>query len=90
MQRQIEKASACRAELEIWYTIAKQAEWRSLTDVRVNYRSADLVGRLLIFNLLHNKYRLIVRGNFRGQALFVKAVLTHDEYNRKEWMRSNK
>ena len=54
-----------------------------------NYRSADLVGRLLIFNLLHNRYRLIVRENFRGQALFVKAVLTHAEYDRKEWMRWN-
>ena len=67
----------------------QQAKWRSLADVRVHYRSADLVGRLLIFNLLHNRYRLIVRENFRGQALFVKAVLTHAEYDRKEWMRWN-
>ena len=74
----MENALACRAELEIWHTIAKQAKW-----------SADLVGRLLIFNLLHNRYRLIVRENFRGQALFVKAVLTHAEYDRKEWMRWN-
>ncbi len=90
LNQHISKAVACRKELEIWYRIAKQASWQSLVDVRVDYRTADLVGRLLIFNLLHNKYRLIVRENFQGQSLFVKAVLTHDEYDRKEWMRWNK
>jgi hypothetical protein len=64
--------------------------FQSLTDARFDYSSADLVGRLLIFNLPHDKYRLIVRENFQGQSLFVKAVPTHDEYDRMEWMRWNK
>jgi mRNA-degrading endonuclease HigB of HigAB toxin-antitoxin module len=32
-------------------------------------------------------YRLIVRVNYPGQTLFVKAVQTHREYDRKEWMK---
>ena len=64
-------------QLEIWYCIAKQADWRSLADVGMDYRSADIVGRVLIFNIMHNRFWLIVRENCYRKMLFVKALLTH-------------
>ena len=35
------------------------AEWRSLIDGRHQYPSADLVGQVLIFNVLGNHFRML-------------------------------
>ncbi len=56
-----------------------------LSDVRLNFRDADQVGRVLIFNIRRNLYRLIVRVDYRSKVVMVKDLLTHKEYDRKAW-----
>ena len=79
------KSADVVAEALAWYKIARSAQWESLEDVRVQFPSADQVGRALIFNIRHNRYRLIVFAVYPKQKLYVKALLTHKEYDRKEW-----
>ena len=38
-----------------------------------------------MFNIRHNKYRLIVKVDYRANLLMVKAFLTHKQYERGEW-----
>jgi mRNA interferase HigB len=45
--------------LDSWYRIARQAEWRSIADVRATYPHADAVGRCTVFNIHGNPFRLI-------------------------------
>jgi mRNA interferase HigB len=73
--------------LALWYTLARKAEWRSLSDVRETFPTADQVGDVLVFNVMGGNYRLIVRAAYTKQALYTKAVLNHREYDRKEWMK---
>ena len=73
--------------LALWYKIVKRAQWRSLNEVRKDYPSADQVGNVLIFNVPGGNYRLIVRVTYTGQRIYVKALMTHGEYDRKEWMK---
>ena len=68
-----------------WYRVARVAEWRNIQDVREQYPSADQVGRVLVFDMLHNRYRLIATVAFDRQRLYVQALLTHKEYDREEW-----
>jgi mRNA interferase HigB len=68
-----------------WYKIASAASWHSVRDVRKVYPSADLVGRYTVFNIKGNAYRMIVKIEYRWQMIFVKHLLTHAEYDRKEW-----
>ena len=68
-----------------WYKAARKAAWRNLLDVRRQFSSTDQIGKVLVFNIRHNRYRLIVTVDFRTTRLFVKALLTHKEYNRGEW-----
>lgn len=68
-----------------WYKKARKADWKSLEDVRRDFPNADQVGDVLIFNIRGNRYRLIII--FGVSRLYVKALLTHKEYDRKEWMR---
>ena len=83
----LEKRPGAADEAIAWYGVARASDWASLSDVRRDCPDADLVGHVLIFNLRHNRYRLIVRVSFRMKTLFVKALLTHKEYDRQEWKR---
>lgn len=72
-------------ELSEWHRSAHAAVWRNLMDVRRDFPGADQVGAVVIFNVRHNRFRLITRVEFSKGLMFVKALLTHKEYDREEW-----
>jgi mRNA interferase HigB len=78
----------CASWLSRWWQIAKKSNWRSLDDVRQSFVSADQVGNRLVFDA-NNGCRLIVGVSYAsgdgGGALFVKAFLTHTEYEQNKW-----
>src|SRR5712664_3895900 len=43
-----------------FYRVVRRAEWRGLMDVRKQYPSADLVGQVLVVNVLGNHFRPIL------------------------------
>ena len=54
-------------QLKAWYQEAKEAEWRSPQDILNRYKNADLIGaECVIFNICHNRYRLIVKVWYGG------------------------
>jgi len=73
------------APLDVWFRIAKRATWRTLGEVRKTFASADLVGKWTIFNIKGNRYRLITEINYRFQRIYVRHVLTHNEYDQEKW-----
>jgi mRNA interferase HigB len=73
--------------LALWYKIAKKANWHGLHEVRREHPSADQVGDVLIFDVLGGNFRLITRVSYQAQRIYVKALLNHGEYDRKEWMK---
>jgi len=68
-----------------WYRITRRATWRSLTDVRVDFAHADVVGRRTVFNIHGNDYRLICRVNYRTGKVFVLYILSHADYDKGVW-----
>ena len=75
----------CPQRLDVWYRIARKAEWSSLGDVRQTFPSADAVGKYTVFNIKGNSYRLIVEINYRSRRIFVRHVLTHAAYDKGGW-----
>jgi len=71
--------------LDVWYRIAKKAEWKNLMDVRRTFPTADAVEKFTVFNIKGNAYRLVVEINFRSGRIFLRDVLTHAEYSRGGW-----
>jgi mRNA interferase HigB len=47
--------------------------------------SVDKVGERFVFNIGGNKYRLIASIAFTPQLFWIKAVLTHADYDKGEW-----
>ena len=87
-RRNVMKASkkfGVSEEIGKWYQVASKAEWVSIADVKNSFPSADKVGNLLIFNIGHNRYRLVVRVDFAKRVMFFKGLMTHKEYDRGEW-----
>ena len=75
------------AALDVWYRIAKKAEWKNLAEVRRVFPAADAVEGFTVFNIRGNAYRLITEINYRTGRVFVRQVLTHAEYSKGGWKR---
>ena len=73
------------AALDNWYRITRKASWRHLADARKDFGHADVVGRLAVFNLKGNDYRLVARINYVTQKVFVRGVWTHAEHSKGDW-----
>lgn len=78
--------SASRKSLERFLKIARGSEWRHLMDIRQSLQATDYTssGRF-VFDIGGNKYRLIATINFEKQALLIESIMTHEEYNRKDF-----
>jgi mRNA interferase HigB len=69
--------------LRAWYDEAVNANWKSLNDVKKDFPNASIVGNgRVVFNIKGNKYRLIVKFEFKMNAIFVRFIGTHKTYNR--------
>lgn len=84
-----EKYTDSEDSLRLWYTRAKNAEWQSLQEIKQTYPSADLVGQLTVFNIKGNAYRLIVRIEYERNEIYIRHILTHEEYSKNHWKKNN-
>lgn len=71
--------------LDAWYKIVRITEFHGLNDIRAVFPAADDVQGLCVFNIGGNKFRLVVKMEYRWQKAFIKAVMTHEEYDRGAW-----
>jgi mRNA interferase HigB len=82
-----ERHAGLGGPLDVWYRIAKRAEWANLIDVKRVFPTADAAGACTVFNIKGNAYRLITEINYRTGRVFLRYVLTHAEYTKGEWQR---
>lgn len=86
MIRQFEQRHPeARSALDHWYRIMKSAEVRTFVELREIFSSADLVDKYVVFNIGGNKYRLITHIHFNTNMLYIRHVLTHDDYQKGRW-----
>jgi len=80
-----EKHPDTKASLQHWYNLMKRGQFRSFVELCANFPHADQVGKLTVFNIGGNKARLIAAIHYNRQKGYIRAVLTHDEYNKGRW-----
>jgi len=71
--------------LRAWHRVAEHSTWECFADVRNAYAHADQVGRCTVFNIGGNKFRLVVVIHFNRGKVYVRHVMTHEEYNEGKW-----
>lgn len=68
--------------LRAWTEEARQASWKTPQDIKKRYASASFLGHnRVVFNLKGNEYRLVVAVAYRFEAIYVKFIGTHAQYD---------
>ena len=66
-----------------WFEDTSKAEWRTPQDIKNRHPSASFVGHnRVVFNIKGNDFRLIVSVVYRLQAIYIKFIGTHAEYDK--------
>jgi mRNA interferase HigB len=73
--------------LQAWYRTMESEVFTDFNDLKATFASADYVDGLTVFNIGGNKYRLISAIHYNRHKIFIRAVLTHTEYNHGTWKR---
>ena len=75
----------CLTALDQWYRLTKRADWRNSAEVKAWFPAVDKVRDKCVFDAGGNKLRLIATLHFNPGRVFIRAVLTHREYDKGDW-----
>src|SRR5260370_38154663 len=73
--------------LQAWHRTMESVNFADFNDLRATFASADYVDGLTVFNVGGNKYRLIASIHYNRRKVYIRAILTHAEYDRGNWKR---
>ncbi|NWF36947.1 type II toxin-antitoxin system HigB family toxin [Mariprofundus sp. KV] len=77
------KHADAKKALDAWFQEAKESSWKTTQDIKKRYRSADfLAGNRVIFNIMGNRYRLVVKVRYQNGIIAIEWVGTHAEYDK--------
>lgn len=71
--------------LRDWISVVRNADWDNFADVRRTFNHCDVYCTCTIFDVGGNKYRVIAKVAYRIKVVFIRFVLTHQEYDENEW-----
>lgn len=74
-----------KSSLAHWYQLIRRANFANFAELRTVFPAADQVGKLTVFNVGGNKVRLIAAIHYNRRKVYVRAVLTHTEYDEQRW-----
>jgi len=83
-------------EIKAWVGIVEAVRWHNFAEVRSTFKDADNVSGYVIFDIRHNRYRLVTvihyaktkKGKRTEGHVYIRSFLTHKEYdNRSNWDR---
>lgn len=77
-------------DIKAWITTVKSARWANFVEVRTDLPKADDVDGVVVFNIRHNRYRMLttvkydrtVDGRHINGSVYIKAFMTHAQYDR--------
>jgi mRNA interferase HigB len=70
------------APLKGWRRVIEKNRFPNWSELKASFNTVDRVGDLVVFDIGGNKYRLIAYIRFEKQIVYIKAVLTHQEYDK--------
>lgn len=68
--------------LNDWFDKTAQASWKNFPEVKSTFNTADSIGEdRYVFDIGGNNFRLIAMIHFAIRTLYIRAILTHKEYD---------
>jgi mRNA interferase HigB len=81
----VEQYPDTKAALQHWHDLMRHGQFGSFAAVRATFPTADQIGKLTVFNIAGNRVRLIAAIHYNRQKVYIRAVLTHAEYDQNRW-----
>ncbi|MGC1461014.1 MAG: type II toxin-antitoxin system HigB family toxin [Terracidiphilus sp.] len=90
LQRASQDHREAAREIGAWVVVVKSARWRNFEELRTTFPDADNVDGFVVFNIRHNRYRLIVSVHYAKRIggrltlghVYIGSFMTHKEYDR--------
>jgi mRNA interferase HigB len=68
--------------LNDWFEKTSGASWKNFTEIRSTFNTVDAIGEdRYVFDIAGNNFRLIAMIHFNIRTLYIRAILTHKEYD---------
>jgi mRNA interferase HigB len=82
--------SRVASALRHWRAATRNANWKSFSDVKGTFRSADQVTlpngpRIVVFDICGGAFRLITAVHYNKSIVYIRRFLTHAEYSKEDW-----
>ena len=72
-----------KPSLETWYAIIEKMAFNTPGEISRFFKDADsLKNNRMIFDICHNKYRLVVKFEYQFQSAYIRFIGTHKEYDK--------
>ena len=80
-----EKHPDTKSALARWYAVVRKSRFSNFIQLRAVFPQADQIGKFTVFNIGGNKVRLIAAVHYNRNKIYIRHVLTHQEYNTGKW-----
>ncbi len=74
-----------KSSLARWCKLMKSGRFQSFAELREVFPNADQVANLTVFNIGGNKVRLVAAIHYNRQKVYIRAILTHTDYDAGKW-----
>lgn len=71
--------------LQAWAGLIASGSFSNFAELKHTFGSVDKAGELYVFDIGGNKYRVVCAVHFNRHMVFVRAVMTHAEYDAGKW-----
>ncbi|SKB78293.1 type II toxin-antitoxin system HigB family toxin [Luteibacter sp. 22Crub2.1] len=71
--------------LQVWRKLLESRSYFGFSDMKSTFGAVDVVGDKHVFNIRGNRYRIVCGISYSTQICFIKALLTHSEYDEGKW-----
>ena len=79
----ISRYRVAEQSLRAWYDEISKGSWKNFNELKSDYPGASIVGNgRVVFNIHGSAFRLIVKFEFRMNAVFIRFFGTHKEYDK--------
>ena len=79
-----EKHHDAKSSLARWYAIVRKDRFLNFAQLRETFPHADQVGKFTVLNIGGNKVRLIAAVHYNRNKIYIRQVLTHQEYDARQ------
>ena len=86
----IRKYPDSETSLKAWYQLVSKNNFGNYNELKNLFPSADVIRNdygisLTVFNIHGNKYRLIAAIHYNRNKLYIREILTHEQYDKGKW-----